>query len=106
MWWTKETKVFYAIGRYFNNTGNCLSQLFNVMILMSNRPNESVSGRAHREAKAGSVKWKRVEVVIDDIFYIVGLEDEHCRTSYYNDLYQAKALLKEYEDGTNKTEEN
>ena len=102
MWWTRESRVFYAIGRYLNNTGNCLSQLFNVMVLMSNRPNESVSGRAHREARAGSVKWKRVEVVLDNLFYVIKLESDHCRISYYNDLHQAKTLLKEYEDGTNK----
>jgi len=98
MWWTRQTRVFYNVGRYLNNTGNCLSQLFNTVILLSDRPNESVSGRAHREARGGSVKWKRVELVLDNLFYVIKLENDHCRLSYYNDLYQAKSLIKEYED--------
>lgn len=74
----------------FHKIGDALSQLVNVALLPRHHettPNESVSGRAHRQ------RWTKVERFIDWLFS--PWEDEHCRKSYEADLRRAAQTLRE-----------
>jgi hypothetical protein len=74
----KKTIVDYLIG-----CGDALSQLVN-KCLFNGHPNESLSGRSHREGLAAE-KW------IDALFF---LQDNHCKTSHENDVVWAEEFSK------------
>ena len=73
---------------YAARVGNALSQLVNVVVLMGH-PNESISGRAHREG------WW-FERVIDTIFWF---DPDHCLVSHLNEIKWAREYLDEASRG-------
>jgi hypothetical protein len=69
--------------------GSALSQLLNVLTasdLTKTGPNESVSARAYRQDLPRK-RW------INAIFF---LQDNHCKSAYLSDVYDAEELLKEH----------
>lgn len=69
--------------------GSALSQLLNILTardLTKTGPNESVSARAYRQNLPGK-RW------INAIFF---LQDNHCKSAYMSDVYDAEELLKEH----------
>lgn len=69
--------------------GSALSQLLNVLTasdLTKTGPNESVSARAYRQDLSRK-RW------INAIFF---LQDNHCKSAYLSDVYDAEELLKEH----------
>lgn len=68
---------------YLIGVGDALSQLANKVIFNGN-PNESLSGRAHRENRP-SEKW---------IDWLLFWDYRHCRASHENDVKYAQWLLK------------
>ena len=85
--WTENTRP------YWRRLGDAASRLSNTLI--GGSPAESVSGRAHREAMAGSEPWARAERWIDAAFRALG-EQEHCRRTHERDLERAAELLEEH----------
>jgi len=75
--------------RYLICLGDATSQWVNVAFLMSQNPNESISGRAWRMSDQ-STFWKYARIAID---FIVFWEDAHCKASYLADYARAKALI-------------
>lgn len=65
---------------YTNRVLNALSQLLNAALLNGD-PNESISGRAHRE------RHIRIERVINALFW---WEPEHCRLAHEDDVRWAQ----------------
>ena len=61
---------------------SAMSQLANVLVLQGH-PNESISGRCHREG------WWFKKVVNGIFFWQV----DHCKSAYTNDLKWAKQYL-------------
>jgi hypothetical protein len=57
------------------------SQRANAWLLRGD-PRETVSGRCHREAQSGCLKWQRRERIINALFR----DDQHCRESHHLDL--------------------
>lgn len=72
------------VNQYLTNIGGAISQLANVVFLFGN-PNESISGRSHREP------WPRMERFVNAIFF---LQDDHCKEAYESDVQWAKDLIK------------
>lgn len=69
--------------------GSALSQLLNVLTasdLTKTGPNESVSARAYRQDLPRK-RW------INAAFF---LQDNHCKSAYMSDVYDAEELLKEH----------
>lgn len=81
---------FFRIGAYLIRCGDALSQLINVVVFLSDNPNESLSGRSYREKRHWF--WGKMLVVIDAAFYLI--QKEHCRKSHEADLKRAAILLK------------
>ena len=81
---------------YLQRVGSASSQLLNVLLFVSKRPNESVSGRSYRRSKDGSVKWQYLQTWIDWFFRLFGQKD-HCRKAYLNDIVEARLMIIEYE---------
>ena len=63
-------------------TWSACSQLANVLLLQGH-PNESISGRCHREG------WRSKKVINAIFFWQV----DHCKSAYTNDLKWAKQYL-------------
>ena len=70
---------------YLTNIGGAVSQLANVIFLLGN-PNESISGRSHREP------WPLAKKIINKIFF---LQKDHCKEAYEADLAWVKNLIKQ-----------
>ena len=79
---------------YWRRIGDAASRLGNTLI--GGSPAESVSGRAHREALAGSQAWAYAERWIDAAFRLLG-EIHHCRHTHERDLKVAAELLRAYD---------
>jgi hypothetical protein len=80
--------------QYIVRAGDALSQLANVLILMSDNPNESVSGRAYRQGGASNQPrgfWWCLFLTINFLFW---WQDNHCRSAYYADVARAQRLLR------------
>lgn len=65
--------------KYLSGVWSATSQLANV-VLLRGHPNESISGRCHRE------EW-RFKRVVNAIFW---WQVDHCKGAYINDLRWAK----------------
>lgn len=74
--------------------GDAVSRLGNTCL--GGSPAETVSGRAQREALAGSESWARAKRWIDRAFALAG-EQDHCRLTHERDLKQAQELLESYD---------
>lgn len=85
-----DSDWFFRIGAYLNRCGDALSQLVNVVIFLSDNPNESISGRSYRQKHHWF--WGKMLLVIDAMFYLV--QKEHCRKSHDADVKRASELLK------------
>jgi hypothetical protein len=68
-----------------------MTRSLRILVLTSQRANywllrgsihETVSGRCHREAQAGCLKWQRRERIINALFR----DRDHCRVSHALDL--------------------
>ena len=70
---------------YLKHLWNAWSQLLNVALL-GGHPNESISGRCHREP------WPRTKRVVNTMFY---WQKDHCKSAYTNDIKWAKAYLEQ-----------
>lgn len=78
---------------YMIHVGDATSQLINTALLLSDNPNESVSGRAYRlNEKKG---WKQLEKSLNFIFQ--KWQEDHCKQAFLNDIARAKKLLAEQE---------
>ena len=75
---------------YIVRIGDALSQLLNVVIFLSDNPNESVSGRAYRMRKI-STFWYLLQIAINYLFL---WQDNHCRTAYRADIERASITLR------------
>ena len=82
---------FFGIGSYLLRVGDALSQLLNVLVFLSENPNESLSGRSYRMRRKWF--WGKMLIVIDFLF--LPFQKEHCRKSHENDVRRASILLKE-----------
>jgi hypothetical protein len=82
---------FFGIGAYLLRRGDALSQLLNVVVFLSENPNESLSGRSYRMRR--NWFWGKMLIVIDLLF--LPFQKEHCRKSHENDVKRASRLLKE-----------
>jgi hypothetical protein len=60
------------------------SQWFNVVLLLGH-PNESISGRSHRE------DWQLKKLINAILFWQV----DHCKSAYNNDVKWAKAYIEQ-----------
>ena len=72
---------------YLARVGNALSQLLNV-VLLNGHPNESVSGRCHREG------WKTAETIVDTLFWF---DPEHCLHSHLNERVWCRSIMGQYD---------
>ena len=81
---------------YLQRVGSAASQLLNVLLFVSKRPNESLSGRSYRRSRDGSVKWQYMQTSINWFFMLFGQKD-HCRKAYLNDIVEARLMLIEYD---------
>lgn len=81
---------FLGIGAYLRRCGDALSQLINVVIFLSENPNESLSGRSYRERRHWF--WGKMLFLVDAIFFL--LEKDHCRKSHQAEVRRASVLLK------------
>ncbi len=81
---------FLGIGAYLRRCGDALSQLINVVIFLSENPNESLSGRSYRERRHWF--WGKMLFLVDAIFFL--LEKDHCRKSHQAEVRRASAFLK------------
>lgn len=66
---------------------DALSQGMNAWLLNGD-PNESISGRAHREG------WKKTEAVINAVIF---WEEDHCAWAYLSDLARAREIIKQHD---------
>ena len=75
---------------YLIRIGDATSQLLNVVFLLSQNPNESISGRCYRMRH--KKQWQIAMTVIDFLFSPI--EEGHCEKAYDNDVVRASNLLK------------
>ena len=80
-----------AVRDYFVRVGDALSQLVNVVILFSDNPNESISGRAWRRREQSHF-WGIMRVTID--WLASPVEADHCEKSHTADVGRAARLLR------------
>ena len=66
--------------QYFWNLLLGFDQLFNV--LLGGLPDEIISSRCHRKAKAGQWFWKFLSKIVDKIFF---WDKRHCLESFENE---------------------
>ena len=85
-----------AIEEYFWNLALGLDQLLNVVL--GGYPDETVSSRVHRKARAGQWFWLALRRVIDGAFKIVFRQDDHCRKSYDREAARGHSP-REFADG-------
>jgi len=74
---------------YLIRVGDATSQWVNVVLLWSQNPNESISGRAYR-LQDKSRAWAAARVIIDTVIF---WEDKHCKLSYLADYRRAKEYI-------------
>ena len=79
-----------AVINYFIRVSDAVSQLLNVVFLLSQNPNESISGRCYRMRY--KKQWQIAMAVIDFLFSPI--EVGHCEKAYDNDVLRASELLK------------
>lgn len=83
---------------YLTRVIGAYSQLMNVMILMGDRTNESVSARCYRRGLLeGNRYWRKAMTIIDWLFK--WFEYDHCRKAYQSDLLQAQRLINDTPKG-------
>ena len=76
---------------YFIRIGDATSQLLNVIFLLSQNPNESISGRCYRMRH--KKQWQIAMAVIDFLFSPI--EVGHCEKAYDNDVARCATLIKD-----------
>jgi hypothetical protein len=74
-----------TLRKYLMGIWSATSQWLNVVLLLGH-PNESISGRSHREG------WK-VKKIINAIFF---WQVDHCKSAYTNDLKWAQAYTDQH----------
>lgn len=82
--------IGFRLCRYGVRVGDAVSQLINVVVFLSDNPNESLSGRSYRQKRHWF--WGKMLVVIDAMFWPI--QTEHCRKSHEADVKRASDLLK------------
>lgn len=82
------TAIRHGFLNYIVRTGDALSQLINVVIFLSENPNESLSGRSYRMMTHPF--WGKMYALINLLFF---WQDNHCRLAYEADLQRARDLL-------------
>ena len=80
---------------YFIRVGDAFSQLINTVFLLSDNPNESISGRAYR--CSSDVYWGKAEKCINFIFQ--AWEQDHCKKAFLKDLERARNLIYQEDTG-------
>lgn len=78
---------------FFMRVAIGLDQLLNA--LLGGDIDETLSSRTYRGAQANSIKWQRIEHVINRLFF---WQSEHCRASYLNELKRRQRWLELYGD--------
>jgi hypothetical protein len=73
-----------TLRKYLMGIWSATSQWFNVVLLLGH-PNESISGRSHRE------DWRLKKLVNAILFWQI----DHCKSAYMNDLKWAKAYIEQ-----------
>ena len=58
----------FRIGVYLLRCGDALSQLINVVIFLSDNPNESLSGRSYRQKRDWF--WGKMLILLDSAFWV------------------------------------
>lgn len=76
---------------YIKRVGDGLSQLINVVVFLSDNPNESLSGRSYRQREI--LFWGVCRVSIDTLFWV--LEKNHCQKSHEADKKRATIFLEQ-----------
>jgi len=75
---------------YFIRFGDAVSQLINVVFFFSVNPNESLSGRAHRQNNVWF--WRAVETLINGAFRV--FQTDHCKKAHEKDMSRAAKFLR------------
>lgn len=88
--WASVRGWLSGFGHYCIRVGDGISQLMNVVIFLSQNPNESISGRSYREKRKPF--WGKMMLVLNAVFWIV--QKEHCRKAHEADLARAAKFLK------------
>jgi len=103
MW---KYRDYYKITKYLGNIASAFSQLLNVILLGSSRPNQSISTRCYIKSKEGYRRWMIAETVLNGLF----LDTDHCRNAFITDYLEARSFVQEcelvLEETTNKREED
>ena len=75
---------------YLIHVGDALSQLLNVMVFLSDNPNESLSGRCYRQKD----HWwfGRLRRTIDAVAHLMG-DVGHCANAHRYDIRRAQDLI-------------
>jgi hypothetical protein len=73
-----------TLRKYLTGIWSATSQWFNVVLLLGH-PNESISGRSHRE------DWRLKKLINAILFWQV----DHCKSAYNNDLKWAKTYIEQ-----------
>lgn len=81
---------FSGLCNYGLRVGDALSQLVNVVVFFGDNPNESVSGRAHRENHKWF--WRAAEIAINAVFRVFG--PDHCQKAHEKDMSSAAKFLR------------
>jgi hypothetical protein len=74
-----------TLRKYITSIWSVSSQFVNVLLLLGH-PNESISGRAHRES------WEAKKYINKMFFWQV----DHCKSAYTNDLKWAQAYIDQH----------
>jgi len=79
-----------VIVNYLIRVGDATSQWLNVVLLLSQNPNESISGRAYRMQNVWL--WNKIRISID--WLASPLEADHCKKAYDADVSKAAKLMR------------
>jgi len=92
MWVIEPSERSFIVGlcRYGVRVGDAVSQLVNVVLFLSDNPNESLSGRSYREKHQWF--WGKMHTVINLLFY--PFHQDHCKKAHEADIERASRLLK------------
>lgn len=82
--------IGFRLCRYGVRVGDAVSQLINVVVFLSDNPNESLSGRSYRQKRHWF--WGKMHAFIDLLFYPFHIE--HCKKAHEADIARATQLLK------------
>ena len=86
-----DSDWFFRIGVYLLRCGDALSQLINVVIFLSDNPNESLSGRSYRQKR--NWFWGKMLILLDSAFWV--FQKNHCQKAHEADQLRAAKLLKQ-----------